>query len=217
MAYISAYSGEELDNAIERINNLQTELNALKLELQSNIDINSQNIIINSNNIDINTDNISSNKNNIELLNNKIIPISQGGSGVTTQLEAMNIFNGNYYKATWELSGTITTGQSKDFTFTSHGRPIFLAVSSCIQSGTGTGSNCWITMELHRDGVGLKSNTQVVEGSKNQNATLVYLDIVPAGTHTYTFKFQVGSGDINFAEVNLLQPNTQPEIIIFEI
>ena len=153
----------------------------------------------------------------ITQLDNKIIPIHQGGSGTTSIVEGMNVFNGNYLQECW-TEATQTTGTiTKNVTFTSKGRPIFIHLTINMQ---GNNTNHWITAYLYKENNLLKSTTIVSPSSSiNSNGTISYLDIVGAGTHTYTFKIQVGSGTITFNEANLSATplSNQPLIIIYEI
>lgn len=220
MAYISQHSGENIDEKIELVDNLQAQITSLNntiAQLNTTIQsLQSKDSSLTSSINRINTD-LTTLSNNVNNISTEIIPIDRGGSGKTTRLDAMNIFNGNYYKETWALGDKVSGTQTKNISFTSQGRPVMLIFSTCIQAGGGSGSNCWITAEFHRDGSPLKSNTQVVTNSNNDNATLVYLDPVGAGTHVYTIKIQTRAGNICYNEINSSQPNTQPEIIIFEI
>ena len=91
MAYQSIYTGQNIDNGIA-INDTQNDrlTNLENKDTQFNTTINNLTSEINGlkNKVDTNTSNITS-------LQNKTIPISQGGTGATTVNQAMSNLGGH--------------------------------------------------------------------------------------------------------------------------
>ena len=121
---------------------------------------------------------------------------------------------GSYaYNNAWNItssSGELTTSLS----ITTHGRPVLILFSWDMQ---GTAAGHWCTGAVYRDSTHLKSRTVVsAAGSYNANGVITYLDVVSAGSYTYTFKLKSGNGTIQYNESNLYG-NEQPVLCIFEI
>lgn len=121
---------------------------------------------------------------------------------------------GNYtYNNAWNISsssGELTTSLS----IATHGRPVLILFSWDMQ---GTAAGHWCTGAVYRGSTHLKSRTVVsASGSYNANGVITYLDVVSAGSYTYTFKLKGGSGTIQYNESNLYG-NEQPTLCVFEI
>ena len=124
---------------------------------------------------------------------------------------------GNYGFYKWPsgqliLSDSGTTTISKDIIITTYGRPVYLSVTG---DNNPTTSTSWFSIYFYRDGT-LISN-QIVEShgsSWNIPFSMQYLDIVEAGTYTYTVSFVIGTGSTDLNESGNVQ---SPNFTVFEI
>ena len=104
------------------------------------------------------------------------------------------------------------TTLSKTVTVTTHGRPVFLAISG---DNNPTDSTSWFNIYFYRGSTQLSH--QIVEshgGSWNIPFCMVYLDVIGAGTYIYEARITSGSGASNLNEDSALQ---SPNFVVFEI
>lgn len=101
---------------------------------------------------------------------------------------------------------------SKTISLTTHGRPVFLAVSG---DNNPTDSTSWFNIYFYRGGTQLSHQIDESHGSSwNIPFCMVYLDIVAAGTYTYECRITSGSGATNLNEDSARQ---SPNFVAFEI
>lgn len=121
--------------------------------------------------------------------------------------------NYGFYKSNASAFNVTTTRVTYgSITITTTGRPVFVICSGDFNPSS---TSAWMNMWLIRDGIGLSHD--IVESHANSwniPFCISYLDIVPAGTHTYQIDFLIGSGTANLAENGALQ---QPDFSVFEI
>ena len=206
MAYQSKHTGAEIDAGID-INDTQNN----RLTALENKDIILQN--------DINSlqNDLSATDSELNIVKTEVIPITRGGTGATSINQAMSNLGGSYATARWNV--TSTTGKlSTTLTITTHGRPVFVGMQYTMQGNGGGGY--WGTASIFRDNIHLQSGTVVSPSSSyNQSGSILFLDVVPAGTYTYKFQYGVGAGTVQLDETNSPSghnPET-PIIFAFEI
>jgi len=104
-----------------------------------------------------------------------------------------NFKNYNYATVQWPDGSIISNSStSKEFTITTHGRPVFAIVTGDMNN---TSDGAWFWMQLYRDGTLLES--EIVQGYSSgvNNPFMKHtLDVPPAGVHTYTCTLCSGSG-----------------------
>ena len=132
-------------------------------------------------------------------------------SNLQRQIDNIRPNNGSYafYKypdvtigGTYDASVSITT----------KGRPVFVSLSGDINP---TSNGAWTMIYLYRSGTHLTTHcVQSTGNSVNVPFNITYLDVVSAGTYTYTIRFEVGSGTIDLGENGSLQT---PNFTVFEI
>lgn len=119
--------------------------------------------------------------------------------GVTNIVNRHIENNYGFYKSNASaFNVTITRVTYSSLTITTHGRPVFIICSGDMNPTTST---AWMSMWLLRNG--LELSYDIVESHANSwniPFCISYLDIVPAGTHTYQIDFLIGSGTANLAE-----------------
>lgn len=121
--------------------------------------------------------------------------------------------NYGFYKSTASaFDVTATQVKYGSITITTTGRPVFIM---CTGDMNPTAASAWMHMWLLRNGTGITYDIVESHGNSwNIPFCLSYLDIVPAGTYTYSVDFAMGSGTANLAENGAVQ---QPDFSVFEI
>lgn len=121
--------------------------------------------------------------------------------------------NYNFYKFTGSMRLDSTTSPiSKELTITTHGRPVYIAVTG---DNNPLSETCWFNIYFYRGTTALSH--QIVEShasSHNIPFSMIYLDNVPAGTYTYKVEFSLGNGEASLNEDGNIQ---SPNFTIFEI
>jgi len=88
-----------------------------------------------------------------------------------------------------------TSSISGSITITTHGNPVYLI--TCGDNNPNGGGGYWHYINLYRDGVNLSRQIDVAPAnSYNTPFGMIYLDVVPAGTYTYTITYSLGVGTI---------------------
>ena len=214
MAYQSKYTGAEIDASID-INNTQNDRLIVLENSTNNLQIDTNNLQIDINNLQ---NDLSVTSTELNKVKTEVIPITRGGTGATSVNQAMSNLGGSYATARWNIPDNTTGTISTTLTITTHGRPVFVGIQYTMQ-GIG-GDGYWGTASIFRDDIHLQSGTIVSsKASFNSSGSILYLDIIPAGTYTYTFQYGVGSGTIQLNEANTpsgKNPET-PIIFAFEI
>ena len=196
MAYQSKYTGAAIDAGIDINDTQNSRLTTLE------------------NNINTVSNNLSTTNTELNKVKNEVIPITRGGTGATNINQAMSNLGGSYATARWDVSSTSGT-ISTTLKITTHGRPVFVGIQYTMQSQSG---GQWGTASIFRDSTHLQSGTAVCAApSHNQSCNVLYLDIVPAGTYTYTFQYKAGSGTIQLDEISTSNYQETPIIFAFEI
>ena len=129
-----------------------------------------------------------------------------------------DVIQGNYIFYKWPAGTQIATeygSVSKDFTITTKGRPVFISVSGDMNPLTDK-AKTWIDIDIKKGSTILARQIAEEHAASSWNSpfSLQYLDIVSAGTYTYTITFTSGSGTCQLAEDGAYQA---PQVIIFEI
>lgn len=151
---------------------------------------------------------------------NDITPVSASNMNkIEDKIEGLDILtaplasSANYTFTKVSSAVTLASGANQTFTFslTSTGRPIFVIITG-VWNGTAAGA--WGQMTLKKGTTTLGTSVMVSHtASYNVPGVVCYLDIVPAGTYTYTAVYASGSGTGTYTE----QMTDAPTLIAFEI
>lgn len=203
--YQSSHTGTQIDNVVNTVqsNTWLTQANAASTYLTQTNAASTYLTQTNANNNFLKITDASS----------TYLPLIGGQLTGNLSTSAFIDTNGSYAMEKWSAT-TVSSGNTteKSIQITTHGRPVLLI---CSGDNNPTSSGAWHYIYLRRDGVALALQTdQSSANSYNIPFCLCYLDIIPAGTYTYTATLQVGSGTITFGEGGDINA---PQFIAFEI